>query len=84
MNPQMQRAVGQLGHALGSDLNDAASAAGKGDEYLQAMQLYRTSKAWQQFGSDAWSFLKKAAPYAVGAGTGARLGMSGVASLLEK
>jgi methyl-accepting chemotaxis protein len=84
MNPQMQRAVGQLGHALGDVLNDTAAGVGKADEYAQAMDLYRTSKAWQQFGSNAWTFLKKAAPYAVGAGAGARLGMSSVASILEK
>jgi hypothetical protein len=83
MAPQMQRAVGQLGRALGDVLSDSATAAGKGDEYNQAMQLYRTSKSWQQFGSDAWTFVKKAAPYAVGAGAGARLGMQGLASILE-
>jgi hypothetical protein len=84
MAPQMQRAVGQLGRALGDVLSDSATAAGKGDEYQQAMQLYRTSKSWQQFGSDAWTFIKKAAPYAVGAGAGARLGMSALTNLLEK
>jgi hypothetical protein len=84
MAPQMQRAVGQLGRALGEVLSDTATSIGKGDQYEQAMQLYRTSKAWQQFGSNAWTFFKKAAPYAVGAGAGARLGMSALTSMLEK
>jgi hypothetical protein len=44
MNPQMQRAVGELGRSLASDLNAAASAVGKGDEYTQAMQLYAKAK----------------------------------------
>jgi hypothetical protein len=84
MNPQMQRAVGQLGRALGDVLNETAAGVGKADQYAQAMQLYRTSKAWQQFGSNAWTFVKKAAPYAVGAGAGARMGMSSLASLFDK
>ena len=84
MAPQMKSAVGQLGRALGGVLNDTAAAAGKADEYAQAMDLYRTSKAWQQFGSNAWTFVKKAAPYAIGVGAGGRLAISGLSDLLGK
>ena len=83
MAPQMQRAVGQLGRALGDVLNDTAASVGKGDEYTQAMQEYARSKAWQQFGAGAWQFIKKAAPYAVGVGAGGRMAISGVSNLKD-
>ena len=41
---------------------------GKGDEYAQAMREYASAKAWQQFGANAWQFVKKAAPYGAGSG----------------
>jgi len=80
MAPQMQRAVGQLGRALGDVLQGTAESVGKGDEYAEAMAEYSRSKAWQQFGSDAWDFIKKAAPYAVGVGTGGRMAISSILS----
>jgi hypothetical protein len=45
MAPQMQRAVGQLGRALGDVLQSTADSVGKGDEYAQAMREYASSKA---------------------------------------
>ena len=76
MNPQMQRAVGQLAHALGGVLNDTAASVGKGDEYSQLMRLYAKAKAWQQFGSDAWQIVKRAAPTAIGVSAGGRRALS--------
>ena len=61
MAPQMQRAIGQLGQALGSDLNRAAASVGKADEYAEAMQLYSKAKGWQQFGSSVWQGFKACA-----------------------
>ena len=72
MNPQMQRAVGQLGHALGDVLQSTAKVVGQGDAYNQAMNLYARSKRWQELGSDAWQFIKRAAPPAIGVGAGGR------------
>jgi len=76
MNPQMQRAVGQLAHALGDVLNDTAASVGQGDQYAQAMRLYAKAKAWPPFGSDAWQFVKRAAPTAIGVGAGGRMALS--------
>lgn len=73
MAPQMQRAVGQLGRALGQVLQRTAESVGAGDQYSQALQEYARSKAWQQFGANAWQFIKKAAPTAIGIGAGGRL-----------
>lgn len=84
MSPQMQSAVGQLGRALGGVLRDTAATAGKGDEYAEAMQLWGKSKAWQQFGSNAWTFAKKAAPYAAGVGAGGRLAIGGLEQFFQK
>jgi hypothetical protein len=81
MAPQMQRAVGQLGQALGDVLKSTADSVGAGDQYLQAMSEYARSKTWQQLGSNAWQFLKRAAPTAVGIGAGGRLAID---SLLPK
>jgi hypothetical protein len=75
MAPQMQRAVGQLGRALGDVLQGTAESVGKGDEYAQAMSEYARSKAWQQFGSNAWNFAKQVAPYALGVGAGGRFAL---------
>jgi hypothetical protein len=83
MAPQMQRAVGQLGRALGGVLNDTAASVGKGEEYAQAMREYARSKSWQQFGAGAWDFIKKAAPYAVGIGAGGRMALSHVSNLAD-
>ena len=76
MAPQTQRAVGQLGRALGDVLQTTAEGVGKGEEYSQAMQEYARAKSWQQFGADAWQFVKKAAPYAAGVGAGGRMAIS--------
>ena len=78
MAPQTQRAVAQLGRALGDALQSTAESVGKGDEYQQAMSEYARSKAWQQFGSDAWQFVKRAAPYVAGTGIGGRLAVEGL------
>lgn len=75
MAPQMQRAVGQLGHALGDTLQATADSVGAGDQYRQAMAEYAKAKNWQQLGSNAWTFIKKAAPYAAGIGIGGRLAL---------
>jgi len=66
MSPQMQAAIGRLGRSLGSVLNDTAASAGKSEQYAQAMELYRTSKSWQRFGSDVWQGFKRSLPYAGG------------------
>lgn len=75
MSPQMQRAVGQLGHALGSTLEATADSVGAGNEYRTAMAEYAKAKNWQQLGSDAWQFAKKSLPYAVGLGVGGRIAL---------
>jgi len=82
MNPQMAAQVGKFAGAFDDALRATAAAAGKGDEYSQAMQLYRTSKVWQRFGSNLWQGFKKALPYA---GAGAIGGAAGrrLSSLLE-
>jgi hypothetical protein len=67
MNPQMAAQVAKFAGAFDDALRDAAAAAGKGDEYGQAMQLYHTAKVWERFGSDVWQGFKRALPYA-GAG----------------
>ena len=82
MNPSMARAVGKFAGAFNNTLRTTAEAAGVGDDYAQAMSLYARSKAWQQFGSDAWSFIKKAAPYALGAGAGSKLAIRYLSDLL--
>jgi hypothetical protein len=82
MNPQMAAQVGKFAGAFNDALRATATAAGKGDEYSQAMQLYRTSKVWQRFGSNLWEGFKRALPYA---GPGAIGGAAGrrLSSLLE-
>lgn len=82
MNPQMAAQVGKFAGAFNDALRSAAAAAGKGDEYSQAMQLYRTSKAWQRFGSDVWQGVKKAVPWAAGSAAGTAIG-SGIARRLS-
>jgi|GEM_PF-4767151 hypothetical protein len=74
MAPQMQRAVGQFASAFNNTLRSTAEAAGMGDEYGQAMQLYARSKAWQKFGSQAWEGFKKALPVAGGVAAGKTIG----------
>lgn len=49
MNPQLQRAVGQLERVLNDVLNDTAAGVGKGDDYAQAMQFWGKAKSWQKF-----------------------------------
>jgi len=77
MNPQMAAQVGKFAGAFDDSLRAAAAAAGKGEEYSQAMQLYRTSKVWQKFGSNLWQGFKSALPYAgagaIGGAAGRRL-----------
>ena len=72
----MQAAVGKFAGAFDDALRGTAEAAGKGDEYSQAMELYHTSKVWQRFGSETWKVAKKALPYALGVGTGGKLALS--------
>ena len=74
MNPQMARAVGQFAGAFNSSLRGVAQAAGVGDQYAQAMQMYAKAKGWQQFGSDVWTGMKKALPVAGGVGAGSLIG----------
>jgi hypothetical protein len=76
MNPQMAAQVGKFAGAFDDTLRAAATTAGKGDQYSQAMQLYRTSKVWQKFGSNIWQGVKSALPYAGGAAIGAEAGKS--------
>lgn len=70
MNDQMAAAVSRFAAAFNDTLEGVAQSVGKGDQYIQAKQLYSTSKSWQRFGSEAWKFVKQAAPYAVGGGVG--------------
>lgn len=43
-NPTIHREVGQFTNNLGKSIQDAANAAGKGDEYAAAMREYRQAK----------------------------------------
>jgi hypothetical protein len=70
MNPQMAGQVGKFAGAFDDALRATATAAGKGDEYAQAMQLYRTAKVWQKFGANVWQGAKSALPWAGGAAAG--------------
>jgi hypothetical protein len=83
MAPQMGRAVAQFAGAFNDSLNAAAKTAGVGDQYQQAMQLYRTAKGWQQFGSDVWEGAKRALPVAGGAAAGSALGYGAVKKLSD-
>jgi hypothetical protein len=74
MAPQMQRAVGELGRSLNDVLQTTADSVDKGDEYAQAMQLYAKAKSWQKFGSDVWTGMKKALPFAGGTAAGQLIG----------
>ncbi len=70
-NPTMQRSVGQLSHAFNEDVGDAAAAAGRGEDYANAMKEYRRASQLRNAGG---KIAKWAIPAAVGGGaTGALL-----------
>jgi predicted enzyme related to lactoylglutathione lyase len=70
MNPQMAAAVGKFAGAFNDALQATAEGAGKGEQYAQAMDLYRTAKSWQRIGSDVWQGAKRALPFAGGSAVG--------------
>lgn len=83
MNPQMAAAVGRFAGAFDDSLRAVAAAAGQGDQYSEAMQLYRTAKSWQRFGANVWSGVKKALPFAGGAAAGSAIGSGATRRLLD-
>lgn len=76
MNPQMAAQIGKFARAFDDSLLSTAEQTGKGEQYSQAMQLYRTAKVWQKFGSNIWGGFKSALPYAGGTAVGAAAGKS--------
>jgi hypothetical protein len=70
LKPVMRRQVGKLSRAFNQDVGDAASRAGVGDQYVQAMRDYARAS---QFRNAATTAAKWAVPVAVGGGIASKL-----------
>lgn len=70
LTPVVGREVANLRVALNKAVGDAASAAGKGQEYAQAMTEYARAMKLRGFFDSVLEGAKKGAPYATAAGMG--------------
>ena len=70
LKPVMRRQVGKLSRAFNQDVGDAASRAGVGDQYTQAMRDYARAS---QLRNAATTAAKWAVPVAVGGGIASKL-----------
>jgi hypothetical protein len=64
-SPSLRAQVGKLSHAFNDDVGDAATAAGRGEDYAKAMRDYRRAS---QFNDAAKTAAKWAIPAAAGGG----------------
>lgn len=72
-NPTMTRSVGQLSHAFNADVGDAAAAAGRGEDYANAMKEYARAARWNQNLKTAAKVGIPAAGAAIGLGQGTKI-----------